>query len=61
MTWKQQIDDYERGIAEALDRIAIICDRIDQHITPPPPQPRTGTLAYLSGRWKLRDGTMYGR
>ena len=59
MTWKQQIDDYERGIVEALDNIANICDRIDKHLTPAPRT--TGPVQYLSGRWKLRDGTMYGR
>ena len=48
MTWKQQIDDYERGIVEALDNIANICDRIDQHLTPGPRT--TGPVQYLSGR-----------
>jgi hypothetical protein len=72
MTWKQQIDAYEKIIGgafdqidayekivmEALDQIATIVQRVEADspapVTTVPP-------TYLSGRWKLRDGTMYGR
>lgn len=46
-------------IADALNRIDGRLQVIDQAVTP---APRLTTVpAYLSGRWKLRDGTMYGR
>jgi hypothetical protein len=57
MTWKQQIDQYEREITAALAAIDAIVARI-----PAEPGPQTTTPpVYMSGRWKLRDGTMYGR
>jgi hypothetical protein len=57
--WKQQIDQYERNIIESLNQITAITDQVSGAVTP-----RVGgdmVPVFLSGRWKLRDGTMFGR
>lgn len=54
------MDAELQAMADALDRIDGRLLVIDQAIPPAPP-PRRGTVVYMSGRWKMRDGTMHGR
>ena len=55
--WKQKIDAYEQAIIDAVAAMNAVVARI-----PDQPGPQTTPVpAYLSGRWKLRDGTGYGR
>lgn len=49
-----------KQIADNLDKIAVLFSRLDNRFAPEP-APRTAVPSYLSGRWKLRDGWMYGR
>lgn len=44
-----------------LEMAAAIKTILDHVAKADSPTPRTGTLVYLSGRWKVRDGWMYGQ
>lgn len=48
-------------LQEIADTLADIDSQLKALEQAANPAPRTGTLVYLSGRWKLRDGGMYGR
>lgn len=52
------MDEELQAIADALLDVDKRLQAFEQNSAP---APRTGTLAYLSGRWKLRDGWMYGQ
>lgn len=52
------MDGELKQIADTLADIDIQLKALEQASTP---APRTGTLVYLSGRWKLRNGWMYGQ
>lgn len=50
--------DQLKRIADDLDKVTVLFEQLDERLAP---QPRITGTVYLSGRWKLRAGTMYGR
>lgn len=52
------MDAELQAIADTLADIDLRLKELEQATVP---APRTGALVYLSGRWKLRDGEMYGK
>lgn len=53
------MDAELKRIGDELEVIGALIRRLDDRVAP---APHAGPpVVYLSGRWKLRDGTMYGR
>lgn len=58
---RYKVDVLEKELVEASARIAKISLRLEALLTATRQPRAAGTLDYMSGRWKRRDGTGYGR